>query len=49
MLLFLLVGASVALGLSGPARSKARGLFGGHDEVSEPAPASPPHTPVEPG
>lgn len=47
VLLFVLVGASVALGLSGPARSKARGLFGGQDEVSEPTPASPPQTPVE--
>jgi hypothetical protein len=49
MLLFVLVGASVAFGLSGPARSKARGLFGGQDQVSEPPPPSPPQTPVEPG
>lgn len=51
-MLFLLVGASVAIGLSGPARSKAGGLLGGPDEVSELPPTSPPQaqqTSVEPG
>jgi hypothetical protein len=41
-LLLMLAGAGLAIGLSGPARSKIRELFGGHDEVSEPSPASPP-------
>lgn len=47
ILLFVLVGASAATGLSGPARSKARELFGGQDDVTDPQPASPPQAPVE--
>ena len=41
-LLLVLVGASLAIGLSGPARNKARELFAGHNQVTEPPPASPP-------
>jgi hypothetical protein len=48
ILLFVLVGAGVAVGLSGPARTKAQGLFGGQDEVSEPTPEAQ-QSPVEPG
>lgn len=47
ILLFVLGGGSVAIGLSGPARSKARELFGGQDQASDPQPASPPQPPVE--
>jgi hypothetical protein len=51
-LLLVLAGASLAAGLSGPGRNRARRLFGGQDEVSEPPLASPPpqaqQTPVEP-
>jgi hypothetical protein len=52
ILLLVLVGGSVAIGLSGPARRKVLGLFGGQDEVSEPPAASSPQaqqTSVEPG
>jgi hypothetical protein len=47
ILLFGLVGTTVAIGLSGPTRSKAREVLGGHDQVSDPQPASPPQAPVE--
>lgn len=46
--LLFVVGTSVAIGLSGPARKKASELFGGQDDVpDQQAAESPPQAPVD--
>jgi hypothetical protein len=46
--LLLVVGASVAIGLSGPARSKLSGLLGGGEDVPDRQAGAPPQPSVDP-